>query len=107
MRREIFGGFRMQSRLGLFSFGFGITSLYAGLTGERGMDFATIIVLFLALVFYLLPSAIANKRETDHVGSIFLVNLLFGWTVLGWIAALIWAIVEKPTNNGVLKMENG
>jgi hypothetical protein len=21
---------------------------------------------------------------------------LFGWTILGWIAALIWAIVEKP-----------
>jgi hypothetical protein len=21
---------------------------------------------------------------------------LLGWTVLGWIAALIWAIVEKP-----------
>jgi hypothetical protein len=28
---------------------------------------------------------------------IFWVNLLFGWTVLGWIAALIWAVMEKPT----------
>ena len=24
------------------------------------------------------------------------INLVFGWTVLGWIAALIWAIVEAP-----------
>jgi hypothetical protein len=27
---------------------------------------------------------------------IFFINLVFGWTVLGWIAALIWAIVESP-----------
>ena len=39
---------------------------------------------------------IANQRDTNHLGTIFIINLLFGWTVLGWIAALIWAIVEKP-----------
>ena len=32
-------------------------------------------------------------KELDT--GIFFVNLLFGWTVLGWIAAVIWAVVEK------------
>lgn len=59
-----------------------------GLTG--------LVILTLIALFYFLPAVIANQRDTDHLGSIFLINLLFGWTILGWIAALIWAIVEKP-----------
>jgi cytoskeletal protein RodZ len=50
----------------------------------------------LVLIFYFLPAVIASQRNTKHGGMIFLVNLVFGWTILGWIAALIWAIVEAP-----------
>jgi len=71
------------------------------------MSIAGFLLFVLVLVFYLLPTVIANTRETEHRGAIFFINLLFGWTVLGWIAALIWAVVEKPTHNGELKMENG
>lgn len=54
------------------------------------------VLLVLILVFYFLPAVIASKRKTKHGGTIFFINLVFGWTVLGWIAALIWAIVEAP-----------
>jgi len=60
------------------------------------MEVASIFLLILILVFYFLPSVIASKRNTRHGGTIFLINLLFGWTILGWFAALIWAIVEGP-----------
>lgn len=36
------------------------------------------------------------SRDVRYAGKIVLINVVFGWTVLGWIAALIWAIVEKP-----------
>ena len=49
----------------------------------------------LIIVVYFVPALIAKKRDTENLEAIFLVNLVFGWTVLGWIAALIWAIVEK------------
>jgi Superinfection immunity protein len=55
-----------------------------------------LVVLLLILVFYFLPAMISSKRKTKHGGMIFFINLVFGWTVLGWIAALIWAIVESP-----------
>jgi hypothetical protein len=48
------------------------------------------------LFFYPLLSVIAAMRTADHSVSILLINLLFGWTVVGWIAALIWSVVEKP-----------
>jgi hypothetical protein len=58
--------------------------------------FLTFAILFLIVVFYLLPCVIASTRKTGHQGAIFFINMLFGWTILGWVAALIWAVVEKP-----------
>lgn len=51
--------------------------------------------LLLVLIFYFIPAIIASERGTKHGVMIFAINLLFGWTVLGWIAALIWAVTEK------------
>jgi hypothetical protein len=51
-------------------------------------------VLLLTAVFYFLPAVIAKQRDANNFGVIFGINLLFGWTVLGWIVALIWAILE-------------
>jgi T4 superinfection immunity protein len=55
-----------------------------------------LVLFILAAIFYFIPTVIACKRNAGHTGTIFLINLLFGWTVLGWIAALIWAVVETP-----------
>lgn len=61
-----------------------------------GYGAAGIVLLILVVIFYFLPSVIAGTRNANHQGAIFFINLLFGWTILGWIAALIWAIVEAP-----------
>jgi hypothetical protein len=45
--------------------------------------------LFLATLLYFLP-AILGRNKADFTG-ILLLNLLLGWTVIGWFAALIWA----------------
>lgn len=50
------------------------------------------LFLLILLFFYFLPAVIASNRNTKHGGMIVFINLVFGWTVLGWIAALIWAI---------------
>ena len=43
---------------------------------------------------YLLPWAIAATRGKSNSGSIALVNLLLGWTVVGWIVALVMACTK-------------
>jgi hypothetical protein len=45
--------------------------------------------LFLSAIMYFLPTII-GRHKADVMG-IFLVNFLFGWTVIGWFIALIWA----------------
>jgi Superinfection immunity protein/zinc-ribbon domain len=47
------------------------------------------LTLAFSVLLYFLP-AIIGRHKRDATG-IFLVNLLFGWTVIGWIIALIWA----------------
>ncbi|RSK50392.1 superinfection immunity protein [Hymenobacter rigui] len=39
---------------------------------------------------YFLPTILARKKRKST--QIFLLNLLAGWTGLGWIGALIWAV---------------
>jgi hypothetical protein len=40
---------------------------------------------------YMLPWAIAATRGKSNAAAIGLVNLLAGWTVIGWIVALVMA----------------
>jgi hypothetical protein len=47
------------------------------------------IAFSLALLF--LPTLVARSRNHPNVLPIFLVNLFFGWTFVGWAVALVWA----------------
>jgi hypothetical protein len=49
--------------------------------------------LFFSILLYFLPTII-GRHKADAMG-IFLVNLLFGWTVIGWMIALIWACAAE------------
>jgi hypothetical protein len=45
----------------------------------------------LSTVMYFLPSIIALARSKRDLLAIFLLNLFLGWSVIGWIVALVWA----------------
>lgn len=54
------------------------------------------LLIILSLFFmYFLPSFIAFNRKNPSAPGIFILNLVFGWTFLGWIVALIWALNES------------
>jgi hypothetical protein len=42
-------------------------------------------------LMYFLPSIIALARSKRDTLAIFLLNLFLGWSVIGWVVALIWA----------------
>jgi Superinfection immunity protein len=41
-----------------------------------------------ATFLYFLPTLVAIARDADNKLSIFVLNLLLGWTVIGWVIAL-------------------
>jgi len=44
------------------------------------------------IALYFLPSILANRRHDPKYESILLFNFLLGWTVVGWVIALVWAL---------------
>ena len=53
-----------------------------------------IAAVIVAMAIYALPALLAWSMGSPQRVAITLVDLLLGWTILGWIAALIWAIMS-------------
>ena len=53
------------------------------------------ITFALLTLLYFLPTVIRSNRG-HRTGGIFLLNLLFGWTIVGWFALLLWALISQP-----------
>jgi hypothetical protein len=47
----------------------------------------------LGLALYFLPAIVAGSREHHHIAPIFVLNLLLGWTLVGWVVSLVWAVM--------------
>jgi hypothetical protein len=46
---------------------------------------------------YFLPALLAQERRHRNATAITILNCFLGWTLVGWVGALIWAIYkEKP-----------
>lgn len=56
------------------------------------MDSWMVVAGLVAL--YFAPTILANVRVHQNTMAIFALNLLLGWTALGWIAALVWSLTE-------------
>lgn len=54
-----------------------------------------LILLALGAVVYLAPTALAIYRDCKAAAWIAAVDLLLGWTIVGWFAALGWAVSGK------------
>lgn len=63
------------------------------ITDKRDKGVQTVIAWILTILTagYMLPWAIAATRGKSNSGAIGWINLLVGWTLVGWIIALVMA----------------
>ena len=63
-------------------------------------DLLTIVVVGLltagSAVLYLLPVVIGIARRVPDIGAVAVINILLGWTLAGWLAALAMALRSAP-----------
>ncbi len=55
-----------------------------------------LLLVILAFALYFLPylTALQNKkRDSKAIG---VLNLFLGWTIIGWVIALVWATTKDP-----------
>src|SRR5579864_2122232 len=69
-------------------------ALCTGISSQRGdamLKFLESLAYVGALALYLTPSIIADVRGRKDTLAVTIANVLLGWTIVGWFAALAWA----------------
>jgi hypothetical protein len=59
-------------------------------------ELTMVILLILATLVYFMPTIVALKRKHPQESAIGALNVLLGWTFLGWVGALVWACTAPP-----------
>lgn len=54
--------------------------------------FTTTLIVIAVTAAYFAPAIVAVRRRVTSAGSVFVVDLFLGWTVIGWIVALAMAL---------------
>ena len=59
-----------------------------------------LMLFVIATLVYLLPTGLAMYRDCKATVWIAVVNILLGWTIFGWFAAIGWAASGKSREPG-------
>ena len=54
-----------------------------------------VFVLIITALIYFNPTFIALVRHHSYKLYIIGINIIFGWTLIGWIVCLIWSLIDK------------
>jgi hypothetical protein len=88
--------------------GAAFASSSAGSTAAGGgAALLVIFVVLLCIAIYLTPTWIAMYRKVVNVGSVFVINLLLGWTLIGWAIALAMAARTNPPSGTQVVVQTG
>ncbi|HVI89463.1 MAG TPA: superinfection immunity protein [Dongiaceae bacterium] len=84
-------GYLLGGTLGaaIIAFGFGL--FFGAFIGHGLMLLALCAFIAFLLIGYFLPSVLAGHFDHPRMVQIVALNLLLGWTLFGWIAAIVWA----------------
>jgi hypothetical protein len=51
-----------------------------------------LLILAVSLAIYFIPYIVASKNGKQNAGAIGALNFFLGWTLVGWVVALVWAM---------------
>lgn len=52
------------------------------------------VLLVILAVVYFAPTIIAVMGDHKKHGAMAVLNLLLGWTFIGWVAAMVWSVAK-------------
>ncbi|WP_053932219.1 superinfection immunity protein [Pseudomonas coronafaciens] len=68
-------------------------------TERGGLNTFGMLVVFSGLVFipafYMLPTIEACLRKSTNLPAIAALNFFLGWSLIGWVAALVWSFRKQ------------
>ncbi len=58
-------------------------------------ELRAVTALNILAALYFVPSIVAGMRSHRQLAPIIALNVLLGWTLVGWIAALVWSLAAR------------
>ena len=58
-----------------------------------------LFIIILSIFIYFIPTIIACKKDHKNKMIIFVVNLLSGYSIIGWIISFVWALSNFDIKN--------
>ena len=72
--------------------------------GSLIVSLMTIIVFGVCAALYVLPMIIGCIRRVPDIGSVIVINILLGWTLVGWALALAMALRSAASAHPVVQV---
>ena len=76
----------------------GFGAVFSTAVGQIIALMGNLIGVALLVGGYFLPTIVARKRGHHDAGAIIALNIMLGWTVLGWIGAFVWSLTALRTS---------
>jgi len=54
-----------------------------------------LIIALPSLAIYFVPTIVAKVRHHKDFVSILVLNIFLGWSLIGWVVALVWALKNQ------------
>jgi hypothetical protein len=61
----------------------------------------TILTIFFAI--YFVPMIVAGVRHHHNRMAISVLNVFLGWTLIGWVVALVWACTRSEQETSIVQ----
>ncbi len=73
----------------------------------QNLGTAALVGIFILVAFYILPTIIAVLRGHPQKLAIAALNILLGWSFVGWVIALIWALTNSDSDRQTIIIQQG
>lgn len=73
-----------------------VTAVVIGASSSRSNAGVGVVLIIILIGIYMLPTIVGAVRKVVNIGSVFAINLLLGWTLVGWAVALAMALRTNP-----------
>lgn len=70
---------------------------FAGLV----MSVPGLALIVLGILIYFSPAILAYQKKKGNKQAILALNFFLGWTLVGWVVALVWACTQNDTDKSV------
>lgn len=77
----------------------------AGSHDETASALLGLIALAAILALYFTPTIVAISRKINKPAGVIAVNVLLGWTLIGWVAALVMAFSMETATDYQLRTQ--